>query len=47
MRLETTIKVSKSLRETLQAQKQPQETYNDYIDRLTQYKIKEDFDESF
>lgn len=36
MSLETTIKVSKSLRDRLQAQKQPQETYNDYIIRLIQ-----------
>ena len=34
--LETTIKVSKSLRELLQARKQPEETYNDYIIRIVQ-----------
>ena len=34
--LETTIKVSKSLRSLLRAQKQPQETYNDYLIRVVQ-----------
>ncbi len=34
--LETTIKVSKSLKGLLQAQKQPKETYNDFIIRIVQ-----------
>jgi len=46
MSLETTIKISRSLRATLQAQKQPHETYNDYIVRLVQENIRGDFHES-
>ncbi len=34
--LETTIKVSRSLKEALQAQKRPKETYNDYLKRVVQ-----------
>jgi len=35
---ETTIKVSKTLRDKLKEEKKPQETYNDYIIRLYQTK---------
>jgi len=40
MSLETTIKVSRSLRDALQAQKKPQETYNDYIVKLIEHQTK-------